>query len=71
MTKLTCSKTQELNEKCSFLNGESVMHIKCFLQIHYFAICQSKVLCFDLNTNKQVLVQLYSITMSLIENLRS
>ena len=46
--KINMLQTQELNEKCSFLNEESVIHIKCRHTIRYFAISQSKVLYFYL-----------------------
>ena len=39
MTNITCCKTQELNEGCSFLNDKSIIYIKCFLQTLNSVFC--------------------------------
>ena len=45
MTNLNCCKTQELNENCSFLNEESVIYIKYFLQSPNSVFCHKPIKC--------------------------
>ena len=59
MTNSTCCKTQELNERCSFLNDKSIIYIKFFLQTQNIVFCHNPIkiaeFCFNFVDNNWLL----------------